>query len=247
MPRMRKFRRSPGPSYSAAKPTRRRCGRKSHHSLQSMPSANSSSCRDSHTVRARQGMRETMLTEFASRETTVRRFLHDYRSWIGSKLRCRMEEAPLGVRFPYLPRDPRRRLCPARARQLEGKRSSGRRSEASFQRHVSRGIDWQLRNGSCGRPRCRSRCGYWIDNHGDAGRVDLRSIESAVEIRCDIRHPAVVAGHTYMIYAEPPDGLVAPGGFGIALNDTCPTGATPACVTPAVNASFNPRVRPREP
>jgi hypothetical protein len=29
-------------------------------------------------------MRETMLTEFASRETTVRRYLDEYRSWICS-------------------------------------------------------------------------------------------------------------------------------------------------------------------
>jgi hypothetical protein len=27
-------------------------------------------------------MRDTMLTEFASRQTTVRRFLEEYRSWI---------------------------------------------------------------------------------------------------------------------------------------------------------------------
>ena len=27
-------------------------------------------------------MRDTMLTEFASRQTTVRRFLKEYRSWI---------------------------------------------------------------------------------------------------------------------------------------------------------------------
>jgi hypothetical protein len=51
-------------------------------------------------------------------------------------------------------------------------------------------------------------------------------------------------GHNYMIYAEPLDGLVAPTDFGIALNDICPTGATPACTTPAVNTGFNPRVRP---
>ncbi len=51
-------------------------------------------------------------------------------------------------------------------------------------------------------------------------------------------------GHSYMIYAEPLDGLVAPSDFGIALNDICPPSATPPCVTPAVNAGFNPRVRP---
>ena len=40
-------------------------------------------------------MRETMLTGFASRETTVHRYLDKYRSWICSKLGCRMEEAVL--------------------------------------------------------------------------------------------------------------------------------------------------------
>jgi ATPase family associated with various cellular activities (AAA) len=40
-------------------------------------------------------MRKTMLTEFASRQTTVRRFLEEYRSWIFSKLGCGIEEAVL--------------------------------------------------------------------------------------------------------------------------------------------------------
>jgi hypothetical protein len=40
-------------------------------------------------------MRETMLTEFASRQTTVRRFLDEYRSWICSKLGCRIEDTVL--------------------------------------------------------------------------------------------------------------------------------------------------------
>ena len=40
-------------------------------------------------------MRDTMLTEFASRQTTVRRFLEEYRSWMCSKLGCRIEEAVL--------------------------------------------------------------------------------------------------------------------------------------------------------
>jgi hypothetical protein len=47
-----------------------------------------------------------------------------------------------------------------------------------------------------------------------------------------------------MIYAEPLDGLVQPSDFGIALSDICPAGVAPACVTPAVNAGFNARVRP---
>ena len=36
-----------------------------------------------------------MLTEFASSETTVRRFLQEHRAWIGSKLGCPIEEAIL--------------------------------------------------------------------------------------------------------------------------------------------------------
>lgn len=40
MPRLRNVERSSGPSYPAAKPTRKRCGRKSHRSLQCLPSAN---------------------------------------------------------------------------------------------------------------------------------------------------------------------------------------------------------------
>ena len=36
-----------------------------------------------------------MLTEFASSETTVRRFLEEHRAWIGSKLGCQMEQAVL--------------------------------------------------------------------------------------------------------------------------------------------------------
>ncbi len=40
-------------------------------------------------------MRETMLTEFASRQTMVRRFLDEHRTWICSKLGCKMEEAVL--------------------------------------------------------------------------------------------------------------------------------------------------------
>jgi len=40
-------------------------------------------------------MRDTMLTEFASRQATVRRFLDEYRSWMCWKLGCRIEEAVL--------------------------------------------------------------------------------------------------------------------------------------------------------
>ena len=48
-------------------------------------------------------MRETMLTEFASREITVRRFLHEYRAWIISTLECRIDEAVLlELDFPII-------------------------------------------------------------------------------------------------------------------------------------------------
>ena len=40
-------------------------------------------------------MRETNITEFASRGTTIRRFLDEYRSWISSTLGCGMEDAIL--------------------------------------------------------------------------------------------------------------------------------------------------------
>lgn len=40
-------------------------------------------------------MRETMPTEFASRQATVRRFLDEFRPWICSKLGCGMEETVL--------------------------------------------------------------------------------------------------------------------------------------------------------
>jgi hypothetical protein len=40
-------------------------------------------------------MRETTRTEFASRQDTVRRFLHEFRPWICSKLGCGMEETVL--------------------------------------------------------------------------------------------------------------------------------------------------------
>jgi hypothetical protein len=36
-----------------------------------------------------------MLTEFASRETTIRRYLAEYRSWISSTLGCRIENTVL--------------------------------------------------------------------------------------------------------------------------------------------------------
>src|SRR5271156_4426748 len=48
-------------------------------------------------------MRETMLTEFASRQTTVRQFLEEYRSWICAKLGCGIEETVLlELDFPVL-------------------------------------------------------------------------------------------------------------------------------------------------
>jgi len=58
----------------------------------------------------------------------------------------------------------------------------------------------------------------------------------------DIERLAI--GHNYLIYAEPLDGLVLPGDFGIALNDLCHAGSASPCTTPAVNTNFNPRIRP---
>jgi hypothetical protein len=50
-------------------------------------------------------MRETTLTEFASRQSAIRHFLDEYRSWVRSKLGCRMVEADhleLGFSFAQL-------------------------------------------------------------------------------------------------------------------------------------------------
>jgi hypothetical protein len=52
------------------------------------------------------------------------------------------------------------------------------------------------------------------------------------------------AGNNYIVYAEPLDGLAAPSDFSNAFNDLCALGSVSACVTPAVNTSFNARVRP---
>jgi hypothetical protein len=52
------------------------------------------------------------------------------------------------------------------------------------------------------------------------------------------------AGRNYSVYAEPLDGLVLPSDFSNAFNDPCEAGAGSPCTTPAVNATFNPRVLP---
>ena len=54
-------------------------------------------------------------------------------------------------------------------------------------------------------------------------------------------------GHSYLIYAEPLDGLVGPGDFSNALNDVCSSTTTAVCTTPAVNTNFNPRILPAPP
>jgi hypothetical protein len=48
-------------------------------------------------------MRERILTEFASCQTTVCRFLAEYGSWMCSTLGCRMEEAVLTKGKPAQP------------------------------------------------------------------------------------------------------------------------------------------------
>jgi hypothetical protein len=54
-------------------------------------------------------------------------------------------------------------------------------------------------------------------------------------------------GHSYEIYAEPLTGLAVPPDFSNALGDLCATSAANACIAPAANTSFNPRVRPASP
>ncbi|HXX43579.1 MAG TPA: matrixin family metalloprotease [Candidatus Acidoferrales bacterium] len=53
-------------------------------------------------------------------------------------------------------------------------------------------------------------------------------------------------GDSFMIYAEPLVGLVAPSDFSNALSDLC-AWAAPTCATPAVNTNFNPRIQPSGP
>lgn len=53
-------------------------------------------------------------------------------------------------------------------------------------------------------------------------------------------------GHTYMLYAEPLDGLAAPGDFGHALGALCPQSGSSACTLPPVNTNFNPRILPSQ-
>lgn len=53
-------------------------------------------------------------------------------------------------------------------------------------------------------------------------------------------------GHTYMLYAEPLDGLVAPGDFANALGDLCPKSGVSACTLPPVNTNFNPHILPSQ-
>jgi Matrixin len=54
-------------------------------------------------------------------------------------------------------------------------------------------------------------------------------------------------GHAYWLYAEPLVGLAQPGDFSQALGHLCSPNSTPACSTPTVNTSFNPRVLPAGP
>jgi hypothetical protein len=50
-------------------------------------------------------------------------------------------------------------------------------------------------------------------------------------------------GQTYTVYAEPLVGAVTPADFSDALGDLCSSGA---CITPAVDTDFNPRILPSQ-
>ena len=52
---------------------------------------------------------------------------------------------------------------------------------------------------------------------------------------------------SYLLYAEPLDGLATAGDFANALNDICSSGSVGECVTPTVNTNFNPTVLPTPP
>ena len=54
-------------------------------------------------------------------------------------------------------------------------------------------------------------------------------------------------GLLFSLYAEPLDSLVGAANLGDSLNDLCASGANPACTTPTINMSFNPRIRPASP
>lgn len=49
------------------------------------------------------------------------------------------------------------------------------------------------------------------------------------------------------IYAEPLNGLVTPSDFSSALGDLCSSSGASVCITPDVNANFNPRILPASP
>jgi len=103
-------------------------------------------------------MRDTMLTELASRQTTVRRFLEEYRSWICSKLGCRIEEAILlELDFPMVQLGARKLLSGVRLRSDDSRtiRELGKLLESvelpqdsypAFQLHLAREPRGRLAN-----------------------------------------------------------------------------------------------------
>ncbi len=53
--------------------------------------------------------------------------------------------------------------------------------------------------------------------------------------------------NSYLIYAEPLVGLVAPSDISDVFTDLCSSGGNSECATPAVDVNFNPRFRPSTP
>jgi Matrixin len=51
-------------------------------------------------------------------------------------------------------------------------------------------------------------------------------------------------GRSYVIYAEPLDGLVGAGDISNALDSICSSSTAVVCATPVVNVNFNPRIQP---
>jgi len=78
------------------------------------------------------------------------------------------------------------------------------------------------------------------------GGWNCSASSGAVEFDGSFDLERLPVGHSYTIYAEPLVGLEAPADFSEALTDLC-GGAAPACVTPAVNTNFNPRLQPAGP
>jgi len=79
---------------------------------------------------------------------------------------------------------------------------------------------------------------------GTLGGWSCSATDASVQFDGSFGIERLPTGHNYMIYAEPLDGLVAPGDFSESLGDLCSSTGSAACTTPAADTNFNPRTRP---